>query len=55
MDVFEPFVTENTSRTPGHGSGLGLAITKRIIDRHGGEVYVSDHEEGYTKAFVITL
>ncbi|MBO4394928.1 MAG: HAMP domain-containing histidine kinase [Eubacterium sp.] len=55
MDVFEPFVTENTSRTPGRGSGLGLAITKRIIDRHGGEVYVCKNEIVYTKAFVITL
>ena len=53
MDIFEPFVTENTSRMSGRGTGLGLAITKRIIERNGGKIYVSNKEDGYTKAFVI--
>ena len=53
MDIFEPFVTENTSRMSGRGTGLGLAITKRIIERNGGKIYVSSKEDGYTKAFVI--
>ena len=53
MDIFEPFVTENTSRMSGHGTGLGLAITKRIIERNGGKIYISSREEGYTKAFVV--
>jgi len=55
MDVFEPFVTENTARTAGHGSGLGLAITKRIIQRHGGMISISKNEKDYTKSFVIEL
>ena len=55
MDIFEPFVTENTSRMSGGGTGLGLAITKRIIERNGGKIYVSSREEGYTKAFVIEI
>lgn len=53
MDIFEAFVTENTSRMSGHGTGLGLAITKRIIERNGGKIYISSREEGYTKAFVV--
>ena len=53
MDIFEPFVTENTSRMSGGGTGLGLAITKRIIERNGGNIYISTREDGYTKAFVI--
>ncbi|MCR4991862.1 MAG: HAMP domain-containing histidine kinase [Lachnospiraceae bacterium] len=53
IDIFEPFVTENTSRMSGHGTGLGLAITKRIIERNGGKIYISSREEGYTKAFVV--
>lgn len=53
MDIFEPFVTENTSRMSGHGTGLGLAITKRIIERNGGKIYISSREDGYTKAFVV--
>lgn len=31
MDIFEPFVPENTARTLGHGTGLGLAIAKRSL------------------------
>ncbi len=55
MDIFEPFVTENTARTAGHGSGLGLAITKRIIQRHGGTIRVSKCADDYTKYFMIEL
>ena len=55
MDIFEPFVTENTARTAGHGSGLGLAITKQIIQRHGGTIRVSKCADDYTKYFMIEL
>lgn len=53
MDIFEPFVTENASRTPGQGTGLGLAVTKRIIERFGGRIYTAPCSDGFTKAFVI--
>lgn len=53
-DIFEPFVTENSSRTPGRGSGLGLAITKRVIDRHDGSIALCS-VDGYTKGFVVKL
>ena len=53
-DIFEPFVTENSSRTPGRGTGLGLAITKRVIDRHGGTIALCV-VDGYTKGFVVKL
>ena len=55
MDIFEPFVTENTARTAGHGSGLGLAITKRIIQRHHGTIVVLKSQNNYTKSFVMEL
>ena len=37
--VFERFVRATDS---GNGCGLGLAIVKEIIERHGGEVRLSD-------------
>ena len=54
-DIFEPFVTENTARTPGQGTGLGLAIAKRVIERHGGKLYVESSIPTYTKMFVISM
>lgn len=55
MKIFEPFVTDNASRTSGHGTGLGLAITKRVIEKHNGTITLERNPQGYTKAFVITL
>jgi len=53
MSIFEPFVTENSSRTTGKGTGLGLAITKRILDEHNAKIMVDHNIAGYTKAFII--
>ena len=53
VDIFEPFVTENTARTVGRGTWLGLVVTKRVIELHGGEVKVVSSVEGYTKTFLI--
>jgi PAS domain S-box-containing protein len=35
--IFEPFFT---TKPPGEGSGLGLDISKKIIDRHAGQIEV---------------
>ncbi len=55
VDIFKPFVTENTARTVGQGTGLGLAVTKRVIESHGGTIGVETTVPGYTKMFVIRL
>ena len=52
VDIFKPFVTENTARTVGQGTGLGLAVTKRVIESHGGTIGVETTVPGYTKMFV---
>lgn len=36
--IFQPFFT-----TKKKGSGLGLAISRRLIEQHGGEIYVKSH------------
>lgn len=47
--IFEPFfrVDKSRSRQMG-GAGLGLATVKSIIDKHGGEITVSDNIDGGT-------
>lgn len=47
--IFEPFfrVDKSRSRQMG-GAGLGLATVKSIIEKHGGEVTVSDNTGGGT-------
>jgi two-component system sensor histidine kinase CpxA len=42
--LFDPFY--RAKPTQAGGSGLGLAITKKIIERHGGEIEASNTPEG---------
>ncbi|QYJ86009.1 two-component system sensor histidine kinase EnvZ [Shewanella mesophila] len=43
--LFQPF-TQGDSARGSVGSGLGLAIIKRIVDRHQGEVVLTNRKEG---------
>ncbi|MFC3094106.1 two-component system sensor histidine kinase EnvZ [Alteromonas sediminis] len=43
--MFMPFTQGDTARGSA-GSGLGLAITKRIIDKHGGNIDLRNHPDG---------
>jgi signal transduction histidine kinase len=48
--AFEPFVSYGKAE----GSGLGLAIAKKIVEDHGGEIYLDKgHKEG--TLFTITI
>jgi two-component system sensor histidine kinase CpxA len=42
--IFEPFF--RTKDVPKTGTGLGLAITKKIIERHGGNIKAANTDEG---------
>ena len=48
--VFQPFVSYGKAE----GSGLGLAIVKKIVEDHGGEIYV-DGRGGTGTLFKITI
>lgn len=53
--IFEPFVVGSDARNSG-GSGLGLAITKRIVEKHGGAIFLSQAPAaGRSSEFVIKL
>ena len=48
--VFEPFVSSGKAE----GSGLGLAIARKIVQDHGGEIYLDGRNETGT-LFRITI
>ncbi|MCF8077611.1 MAG: PAS domain-containing sensor histidine kinase, partial [Desulfotignum sp.] len=51
LKVFDPFFT---TKAPGKGTGLGLSLAYRIVEDHGGKIYV-ESTEGSGTAFVIEL
>jgi signal transduction histidine kinase len=53
--VFERFARLEEARTrDAGGAGLGLALTKRIVETHGGRIFVEDSPLGGA-AFVVEL
>lgn len=54
--LFDPFVMGDESRNSRGGSGLGLSVSKKVIDMHGGKLWLEQPaQEGYTKAFCIRI
>ena len=47
--IFDPYVTTKVK-----GSGLGLAIVKKIVDEHGGAVWVENSAQGGAR-FIVRL
>jgi signal transduction histidine kinase len=52
--IFEEFQQTDAGVEQGEGTGLGLALSKRLVELHGGRVWV-DSELGKGSTFVFTL
>lgn len=51
--IFEIFQRLNNNQHP--GTGIGLAVCKRIVERHGGKIWIESNEgEGTTVHFTIS-
>lgn len=46
--VFDPFVRGRVGLARSRGNGLGLFVARRIIEAHGGEIWIEPEREGTT-------
>ena len=54
-NIFEEFYKADESRHDLHSVGLGLTICKRIIEKHGGKIWVESQGIGKGSTFYFSL
>jgi signal transduction histidine kinase len=52
--IFEEFHQTDVGVQQREGTGLGLAVSKRLVELHGGRIWV-ESEHGHGSSFVFTL
>ena len=52
--IFDPFYQASRTKLVHEGTGLGLAITKRLIEQHGGRIWL-ESDPGKGSRFTFTL
>jgi len=53
--VFDAFIRGDSSRSSDGGSGLGLAIANKVINNHGGEIFLEPVKEEEKTIFAIRM